>query len=417
VIELNKPNIAHSFPIQQIRNQFPALQRTYHQKQAVYLDGPGGSQVVQSAIDAMVAYMSNGGANLHGMFPSSIETEQMIADSREAVADFVNAEPSEVAFGANMTTLALSIARALGRDWNAEDEIVVTEMDHRANVDPWLTMAQDKGVTVRWIPVNETTLTLNLEDLDSIITSKTKLVAVGLASNAVGTISDVARIAQRAKEVGAIVTVDAVHAAPHIAISREELQADILLCSAYKFFGPHVGIAVIHKELFEQLEAYKLVPAPNYLPDKLETGTQNHEGIAGIKATIDFIASLGEGSTRKERLRVAFDRIEEYEETLTLMMKGALEQNPKVTLFQAGNTVKKTPTIAFQIEGVEPEEFCKRLAEEHSIFIASGDFYASTLAKKSGIDKTGGWIRAGIAPYNTTEEIERFIEALNQISM
>ncbi|RXT06482.1 cysteine desulfurase-like protein [Ammoniphilus sp. CFH 90114] len=408
---------AYTFPIQRVRDQFPALRRMYHGKSVGYFDGPGGSQVVKASIDAISAYMMSGGANLHGCFPSSVETEEIILQAKQAVADFVGATPNEVAFGANMTTLALSIARAMGKTWNKGDEIVVTELDHRANVDPWITMAEDKGVTVRWIKVNPDTLTLDESCLESVITEKTKLVAVGLASNAVGTINSISNIAKHAHRMGAVVVVDAVHAAPHLFIDRDELGADILLCSAYKFFGPHVGIAVIKEELFESLLPYKLAPAPAYIPDKLETGTQNHEGIAGIEPAIDFIASLAiEGTTRRERLRSGFEQIEEHEQALARKIRDGLSNIRGIKIFQANESVLKTPTIAFRLEGVSPREICEKLCEEQSIFVADGDFYAMTLAERLGIRENGGWVRAGLAPYNTEEEAERLVHGVRMIA-
>ncbi|MBB5179777.1 cysteine desulfurase family protein (TIGR01976 family) [Planomicrobium koreense] len=400
------------FPIQAVREQFPALKRTYHGKSVAYFDGPGGSQVVKSAIDAIASYMERGGANLHGSFPSSWETEETIAGSKEAVADLLNVQPNEVAFGANMTTLTIAIANALGKQFKAGDEIVVTEMDHRANVDPWLMMAQDRGMNVRWIPVDTDALTLDLQGLDELINDKTKLVAVGLASNAVGTIVDIEPIVQRAKKVGALVAADAVHAAPHMALDRELQGIDILLCSAYKFFGPHVGIAAIRESIFKELKPYKLVPSPDYYPDKLETGTQNHEGIAGIRPAIEFFASFGKGDTRRSRIVNGMEHLEAYENSLAKRLRDGLRGLEKVTLFEAAAEVPKTPTIAFQVAGTEPAEVCKIMAEEHSIFLASGHFYASTLAERLDINKSGGWIRAGLAPYNTEEEVDRLLSAV-----
>jgi cysteine desulfurase family protein (TIGR01976 family) len=403
-----------TFPINEIRNQFPALKREFNGGEVVYFDGPGGSQVVKSSIDAITKYMENGGANLHGSFPSSQETEEIIINAKAIISDFLNVKPEEIAFGANMTTLALSIARALGRNWGKGDEIVVTEIDHRANVDTWLTMAEDKGLTVKWIKVNPDTLTLELDNLTEIINENTRLVAVGLASNAVGTINDVETIAKRAKDVGALVAVDAVHAAPHIAIDREQMGADILLCSSYKFFGPHVGIAAIRENVFENLSPYKLSPAPTYIPDKLETGTQNHEGIAGITPAIEFIASLGEGETRREQIISGLEQIEAYENELANKMRTGLAKIDKITLYQANASVPKTPTIAFTIDGYTPQEVCRKLSEEHGIFVADGHFYASTLGDILGINESGGWIRAGLAPYNSEKEVERFLNAIKQ---
>ncbi|MFZ3591788.1 cysteine desulfurase-like protein [Bacillus sp. DJP31] len=403
------------FPITDVRNQFPALTRTYNDQLVAYLDGPGGTQVVKSSIEAITAYMGNGGANLHGAFPSSRETEAFISEAKSAIGDFLGVNENEVAFGANMTTLALSIARALGKNWGKGDEIVVTELDHRANVDPWITMAEDRGLTVRWIKVDTDRLTLNLEDLHEVINEKTRLVAVGLASNAVGTINDIERISERVREMGAILAVDAVHATPHVAIERDILGADILLCSAYKFFGPHVGIAAIKESIFETLEPFKLEPAPSYIPDKLETGTQNHEGIAGIKPAIEFISCLGTGSNRREKILSGMEVIEVYENALADRLRKGLSEIERVRLYQADTSVLKTPTIAFIVSGYTPREVCRIMAEEHSIFIADGHFYASTLADKLDITNDGGWVRAGLAPYNTEEEVDRLINALKQL--
>ncbi|MBE4907614.1 cysteine desulfurase-like protein [Bacillus luteolus] len=403
------------FSIEKVRSQFPALKRTYKGKQVVYFDGPGGSQVLQTVIDAISSYMARGGGNLHGQFPSSVETEEHLSNARQAVADLLGASSDEVAFGQNSTSLAFSIARSLSKTWGSEDNIVVTEMDHRCNVDSWVSAANDKGVDVRFIPVDEGKLTLDLSDLGTIITSNTKLVAVTLASNAVGTITDMRKIKERAEEVGAIVVIDAVHAVPHIAINRDELGADILLCSAYKFFGPHVGIAVVKKDLFEKLQVYKLNPAPTYIPDKLETGTQNHEALAAIPAVVEFIASFGNGSTVRERIVSGFDAIGEHEDKLATKLRDGLSKHPTVTLYQADKETRKTPTIAFTINGFHATDVCKWLAEEHSIFTADGHFYATTLAEKLGINQMGGWIRVGLAPYNSEEEVNRFLEAIDSL--
>ncbi|MDW7674627.1 MAG: cysteine desulfurase-like protein [Bacillota bacterium] len=413
---MNKSILEVDFPIGEVRSLFPALNRTYNTNQVAYFDGPGGSQVALPVIQAMTNYMTRGGANLHGVFQSSIETEEIIANARRAIADLLGAKAEEVAFGANMTTLAFAIARALGRGWKQGDEIVVTEIDHRANVDPWRVVAEELGMTVRWIKVNKEELALDTSDLHAIITEKTKLVAIGLASNGIGTINDVGKIAAVAKQVGALVAVDAVHAVPHIPIDRDHLGADILLCSAYKFFGPHVGIAVIRSELFEQLNTYRLAPAPSYFPDKLETGTQNHEGIAGIEAAVQFMASLGHGDNRRARILSGIERIEAYENSLANKMRKEMATINGLKLFQAGPAIRKTPTISFQIDGRSPREVCQLMADKYGIFIADGDFYATTLANMLGIQADGGWIRAGLAPYNTKEEVDRFLLALVELT-
>ncbi|CAA9427777.1 Cysteine desulfurase [uncultured Rubrobacteraceae bacterium] len=400
-----------TFDVQAVREQFPALGRTYNGRSVVYFDGPGGSQAARQSIDAISGYMERGGANLHGVFPTSTETEEILAVTRGAAADFLGATPEEVAFGANMTTLTFAISRALAEEWDENSEIVVTELDHRANVDPWLLAAGEKGAKVRWVSVDPETLTLDREDLAQNINEKTKLVAVGLASNAVGTANDVAAVAERAHGVGAIVAVDAVHAAPHIPVDRDAIGADIVTCSAYKFFGPHVGVTAIRRDLFERLNFYRLDPAPHHIPDKLETGTQNHEGIAGVKGALDFIASLGEGASQREKLADAMQTVEAYEADLASKFRAGLGGIPGVELYAAPDGVRKTPTIAFRVEGHTTDEVCARMLE-HGFFIAAGDFYASTLAAKLGIRDSGGFVRAGLAPYNTEQEVERFVEAL-----
>jgi cysteine desulfurase family protein (TIGR01976 family) len=402
-----------TFDVRSVREQFPALRRKYDGRGVVYFDGPGGSQGARQAIDAMSGYMERGGANLHGVFPTSTETEEILAETRRAAADFLGAGQDEISFGANMTTLTFAISRALAREWDEGSEIVVTELDHRANVDPWVIAAHESGATVRWVKVDPETLTLDPDDLERNITERTRLVAVGLASNAVGTVNDVAAVAQKAHAAGAIVAVDAVHAAPHIPIDRDGLGADVITCSAYKIFGPHVGVTAIRRDLFENMDVYRLDPAPGYIPDKLETGTQNHEGIAGVKGALDFIASLGEGTSQREKLGSAMQTIEEHEAELAEAFRAALHDLPGVKLYAAPDGVRKTPTIAFRVEGHTPDEVCARMLE-HGFFIAAGDFYASTLAQKLGISESGGFVRAGLAPYNTEEEVERFVEALER---
>ena len=403
-----------TFAVQAVRDQFPALGRTHNGRGVVYFDGPGGSQVARQAIEAITGYMERGGANLHGVFPTSTETEEILADTRMAAADFLGAAPDEVAFGANMTTLTFEVSRALARGWDRDSEIIVTELDHRANVDPWLIAAAEQGARVCWIRVDPETLTLDENDLEQNITGRTKLVAIGLASNAVGTVNDVAAVVERAHSAGALVAVDAVHAAPHLPLDRDAIGADIITCSAYKFFGPHVGVTAIRRDLFENMGVYRLDPAPDYIPDKLETGTQNHEGIAGVKGALDFISSLGEGTSQREKLTSAMKAVEEQEAALAENFRRALRDIPGVTLYAAPDGVRKTPTIAFTLQGKAPEEICLQMLE-HGFFIAAGDFYASTLAEKLGVGDSGGFIRVGLAPYNTEEEVERFVEALERI--
>jgi len=404
-----------NFPIEKVRSQFPALKREYKGKPVAYFDGPGGSQTVQSAIDAMYNYLSNGSSNVGASFPTCLETEALIAGAREAVAVLFCAKPHEVAFGPNATTLMCHVSRAIARLWEKGDEIVLTQLEHHSNIDTWRRAAEDKGVTVKYIPLDVKTLTLDLSNINEIITEKTKFVAVGLASNCVGTITDIRPIVKRAKEVNAVVSADAVHAIPHIHVDMQETGIDMLFSSAYKFFGPHIGMAVIKEDVFEKLDIYKVAPAPSYIPDKLETGTQNHEAISAVKCSVDFIASLGEGGTLIDKIKSGYTAIEEYENSLAEYIRGELTAMPEVTLYQAGNNVPKTPTIAFQVKGISPRDFCIKMCEDHSVFIANGHFYAKTLADLLGISENGAFIRAGMAPYNTIEEAKRFVDGTKEI--
>jgi len=408
-------DILANFPIDEVRAQFPALRRKHNGFTVAYLDGPGGSQAVQGAIEAVSGYMRLGGANLHGPFPSSHETEALLAEARQAVAALFNAAPNEVAFGANTTSLIFQVSRALAKTWRSGEEIILTELDHHGNIDPWRLAAEEQGLTVKYIPLDTSTLTLDLSVLPDLLGPKTRLLACGAASNGVGTISDVQAITAAAHKAGALVALDAVHATPHFYVDKQALGVDMLFCSAYKFFGPHVGMAVISAPLFESLPVYKLIPAPDYIPDKLETGTQNHEGIPGVTAAIDFIASLGEGADLVARIKSGYKRLEAYENALATEIRRELAQIPGVTLYQAPRETPKTPTIAFRAKGYDNHEFCRRMCDEHGVFIADGDFYAYTIARKLGIDKTGAFIRAGLAPYNTLEEVERFISGVKAL--
>ena len=405
----------NNFPIEQVRRQFPALSRMHNGKPVVYFDGPGGSQFVSGAIEAICGYMTRGGANLHGHFPTSRETEKLIAKARDDIRTLFNADDCDVAFGPNATTMMFHTSRALARQWKEGEEILLTELEHHANIDTWRTAAEDKKVNIKYVPLDPKTLTLNLENITNLITPKTRLVAVGSASNCIGTITDIKPFSRLAKKVGALVAVDAVHAIPHMYVDMKDLGIDMLFSSAYKFFAAHVGMAVIRKDLFESLEVYKIAPAPDYIPDCLETGTQNHEGIPAISAAINFIASLGRGSTLKEQIISGYHAIEEYENSLASIIRRGLEKIKGITLYQAADDVPKTPTIAFRAKGISPKDFCIRMCEEHSVFIAEGDFYAKTLAEKLEIRNTGSFIRAGLAPYNTLEEVHRFLEGVRTI--
>ncbi|MCL1993682.1 MAG: cysteine desulfurase-like protein [Spirochaetes bacterium] len=403
------------YPIENIREQFPALKRSHNGKTAAYFDGPGGSQVVQSAIDAMAGYMTRGGANLGGVFPSSRETESLIAAVKEDVSVLLNAAACKIAFGANATTMMFHVSRALARQWKEGDEIILSELEHHSNVDSWRSAAEDQGVIVKYIPFNPKTLTLDLDALPALLSGKTKLVAVGSASNCIGTITDVKAVSRLAKNVGATVAVDAVHGLPHIYTDMEELGIDILFSSAYKFFAAHVGMAVIRNDVFEKLQVYKLAPAPDTIPAKLEIGTQNYEGIATVSAAVNFIAGLGEGGSLKEKIITGYKAIEAHENSLAEKIRGELAKIKGVTLFQAAADVPKTPTIAFRVAGIAPKDFCEKMCDQYSVFVGCGHFYAVTVAQKLGVLDNGCFIRAGMAPYNTMEEAERFIEGVRAI--
>jgi len=404
-----------SYPIDFVRSQFPALAREHNGRQVAYFDGPGGSQFVIGAINAVRDYMTGGAANLHGNFPTSHETEAMIAKAKADIKTLFCAGDHQVAFGPNATIMLFHVSRAIARDWQAGDEIVLTELEHHSNIDSWRTAAEDKGVTVKYIPLDTDTLTLDLSGVEKLITPRTKLVAVGNASNGVGTITDVGPIAKLAKKVGALVAVDAVHGIPHFHIDMEELGIDMLFSSAYKFFAAHVGMAVIRNSVFERLKPYKVVPAPDNVPDRLEIGTQNHEGIPAISAAIEFIASLGEGDTLHERIVSGYAAIEAHENALAEVIRAELAAIKGITLYQSPPNVPKTPTIAFRAAGITPRDFTIRMCEEYGVFIAEGHFYALTLADKLGLTESGSFIRAGLAPYNTREEVGRFITGTREI--
>lgn len=399
------------FPTDAVRANFPALQPSLAHLPLAFFDGPGGTQMARQALEAMTSYITGGMANLHGPFPTSRATDELLLEGRRGVADLLHCEPQEVAFGQNMTSLAFAIARSLGPFIAAGDEIVVTELDHRANVDPWVTLARDRGAVVRFIAVNPETYTLELDELERIITPKTRLVALGLSSNVTGTVTPVARVIERAKAVQALVVLDAVHAVPHMPVDFQALGADILLCSAYKFFGPHLGIAVVAATLFEKLAVYKLVPAPAHIPDKLETGTQNHEGIAGLLGALSFLQTLGEGQTRAQQLRSAMLATEAHEQRQAEQLEVFLRAQPRLRLYRAPAGTPKTPTFAFTIDGIDARQATEWFAEQ-GLCVADGHFYASTLAEKMQVNPRGGWIRIGLAPYNSQEDIERFQTAL-----
>jgi cysteine desulfurase family protein (TIGR01976 family) len=396
-----------------IRDQFPALGRRHGGEPVAYFDGPGGTQVPRVVVEAMTEYLYHHNANTHWAFPSSRETDELISRARRVVGDFLNAEADEVAFGANMTTLTFHLARSLGRAMGSGDEVVVTELDHHANVDPWRAMASERGVTVRVARMRPEDGQLDWDDLERQVNGRTKVIAIGAASNALGTINDVARASKIARGVGALTFVDAVHYAPHRLVDVRAFGCDFLACSAYKFHGPHVGILYGRGELLRSLDVPKLRPSPDSAPDRLETGTQNHEGIAGTAAAIDFLAGLAPGSDRRSRLEGAFEALHRRASSLVDRLWSGLEGIEGVTLFGPRPPLPRTPTISFALEGMAPVEVCRRLADR-GIFASHGDFYATTAIERLGQASTG-LVRLGCACYTSAEEVERLLETLDEV--
>ena len=313
-------------PIDEIRRCFPALARTHNGFPIAYFDGPGGTQVPRAVVEAMNDYLYHHNANTHWAYPTSEETDAIIDSARSVLADFLNAEPTEIVFGANMTTLTFHLARALGRGYKRNDEILVTELEHHANIAPWQALEQERGVTVRVARMIPETGELDWDDFSKKLSERTKLVAIGAASNALGTINDVRRAAKMAHSLGAQIFIDAVHYAPHALIAVRDWDCDFLACSAYKFYGPHIGILFGRHDLLGSLDFPKLLPAPDSAPERAETGTQNHEGIAGAAAAVDFLASLASGATRRERLHAAFQRLHDRGDALFTQLWDALRE-------------------------------------------------------------------------------------------
>jgi cysteine desulfurase family protein (TIGR01976 family) len=396
-----------------IRVRFPALDRIYHGRSVAYFDAPGGTQAPREVAEAMNAYLFHHNANTHWAYPTSEETDAILFEARQAVAELLNASPDEVAFGANMTSLTFHLARALGRTWAAGDEVIVTELDHHGNVAPWTALQADRGVNVRVARMIPKTAQLDYAHLASLVTAKTKLIAVGGASNAVGTVNDLERVAAVAKDAGALLFVDAVHLAPHALIDVRRIGCDFLACSAYKFYGPHVGILFARRALFDVLPFPKLTPAPDTAPERAETGTQNHEGIAGTRAAIDFLASLsGTAGTRRERLGASYSALHDRGLALARKLWDALAAMKRVHLYGPDPSQPRTPTIAFTIDGISAEDVSRALARE-GLFASHGDFYAMTVIERLGVEAL---LRIGCAIYTTEDEIDRLIHAVDEIA-
>jgi cysteine desulfurase family protein (TIGR01976 family) len=410
-----------SLDLDWIREQFPALQQELNGQPIVFFDGPGGTQVPRTAIAAMGDYLLHSNANAHGAFLTSAQTDGLIASARLAVASLLGCDADEVVFGANMTTLTFGISRAIGRELQPGDEIIVTRLDHDANVTPWSTLAAE-GVVLRVVDINSQDCTLDMDSLEQMINERTRVVAIGYASNAVGTINDIAAVVRSAHAVGALVFVDAVHYVPHGPIDVQTLDCDFLTCSAYKFFGPHIGILYGKRRHLARLLPYKVRPAPDDVPGRWETGTQNHEGMAGLIATLHYLTELGHRISpqlgNRAALIQAMEAIQHYERKLARLLIPGLLQIPDLTIYGITEPSRfswRTPTVALRLKGQTPYTVAKELGDR-GIFVWHGNFYALGLTQRLELEASGGFVRIGLVHYNTEAEVNRLLKALNEIT-
>jgi cysteine desulfurase family protein (TIGR01976 family) len=412
--------------VSELRAEFPALKQTARGRPLIFMDGPGGTQVHGSVIEAMSRYLTEANSNAHGAFLYSQRTDETVLAARQALADLLNASrPEEIVFGPNMTSLTFNLSRAVGRVLAPGDEIVVTRLDHDANIAPWLAL-QERGAVVRHVDFDPGDCTLDMSSLEAAITPRTKLVALGYASNAVGTINDVARAVELAHAAGAWVYVDAVHFAPHGPIDVQALGCDFLVCSAYKFFGPHLGVLYGRYGLLEALPAYKVRPAGDTPPDKFEAGTQSFEALAGVTAAVDYLASIGrrygtefrpafpglEG--RRLDLKASMAAIRAYERELCQKLIAGLGEIPGLHVYgitDPSRSHQRVPTVSFTLEGLAPQEISRRL-DEASIFAWAGNFYALAVTERLGLEERGGLLRVGLAHYNIAEEVDTLLGVL-----
>ncbi|HEV8564571.1 MAG TPA: cysteine desulfurase-like protein [Actinomycetota bacterium] len=408
--------------VHEIRSRFPGLARMGEDgKPIVFADAPGGSQVPESVIEAMARYLRTSNTNAHGAFVTSHETDALIEEARRAGADVTGADPDEIVFGPNATSLLFSLSRAFARTLKPGDEVVVTRLDHDANVRPWMLAAEDAGATVRWFDVREDDVTLDLDSLDSVLSDRTRLVAFTLASNAVGTIPPAAEIIRRAHAAGALVAVDAVHLAQHRSLDARAIEADILACSPYKFFGPHLGMLAVRRELLEQWTPYKLRAAPDTVPARWETGTQNHEGLAGLVAAVEYLADVGRSAggepaerTRRAVVVAAFEAIGEHERSLSLRFLDGLGSVPGARLWGIADperTHERTPTFAIRLGDLPPEKVAAELGSR-GIHVWDGHYYAITIMERLGLLESGGAVRVGFCHYHSAGEVDRVVETL-----
>jgi len=401
--------------IDTIRSHFPALERTQNGNPVAYFDGPGGTQVPRSVVDAMVDYLYHHNANTDWAYPTSAETDAAIAYARRAVGDFLNASADEIVFGTNMTTLTFHLSRALGRRLSAGDEIIITELDHHANSDPWRELARDRNLCIQTVKMIPETGQLDWNHFGELINNRTKIVAIGAASNALGTINDVRLATEMAHTVGALILVDAVHYAPHCLADVRAIGCDFLVCSPYKFYGPHMGVLYGRRDLIESTAFPKLRPAHDTAPERAETGTLDHEGIVGSGAAVDFFASLSAaGETRRERLKTTFDELHSRGSTLIKSMWDGLSEIDGVTLYGPTPDSPRTPTLSFTVGGIPSREVARRLSEL-GIFCSHGDFYAMTVVERLGLANVG-LVRAGCAMYTSEDEVSRLVEAVRGLT-
>jgi cysteine desulfurase family protein (TIGR01976 family) len=429
---------ASSLDLAWVRSQFPSLNQTVSGHLAAFLDGPGGTQAPQRVIDAISAYLSHDNANTGGAYATSRHTDAMIARARGAMADFLHCGADEIVFGPNMTSLTFAISRAIGRELKPGDELLVTRLDHDANVSPWLAMAEDRGLTVRWAEIHDEDCTLNLADLTSKINKKTKLVAVGYASNAVGTINPIREIVQLAQNAGALAYIDAVHYGPHGLIDVAALDCDFLACSTYKFFGPHMGVLYGKREHLKRIRPYKVRPNTNAIPNCWEWGTLNHECIAGIEACVEYIADLGRRATetggdgrlrrpssearqvpftRRAAIEAAYAAIHQHERALLERMMNGLKVIPRLKIYGITDSTRfndRCATFAIRSDGHTPLELATKLGDR-GFFTWDGNYYALNLTEHLDVEKSGGFLRIGLVHYNTPDEVDRLLAALQEI--
>jgi cysteine desulfurase family protein (TIGR01976 family) len=418
----SETEIAAPFDIAWVRSQFPALSQTVNGQPAAFLDGPGGTQVPHRVIHAITDYLQHSNANTCGAYATSRRTDAVIAGARAAMADFLGCDGDEIVFGPNMTTLTFALSRSIGRDLGPGDEVVVTHLDHDANVSTWRSL-EERGVRVRFADIQEKDCTLDMQHLARQITAKTKLVAVGYASNAVGTINDVKEVVRLAHQVGALAFVDAVHYGPHGLIDVRTIDCDFLACSTYKFFGPHMGVLYGKREHLKRLQPYKVRALVNEVPNRWEMGTLNHECIAGITACVEYLADLGrhvnsESTNRRSALISAFQTIQAYERTLAERMLRGLLAIPGLKVYGITDLQKlanRTPTFAVRVDGHTPLELATKLGDR-GFFTWDGNYYALNLTERLDVEKTGGFLRIGLVHYNTAEEVNGVVAALQAIT-